>query len=85
MPPRNPLWSYFHHDKSKYKNDKTHLNAWCKACIKSQKRVLIELDASRVRSGEVPAVRSELDLELAGKFERKAIKTRVRHSSDLLT
>ena len=84
MPP-NPLWPYFHHDKTKYKNDKTHLNAWCKACIKSQKRVLIELDASQVRSGEVPAVRSELDLELAGKFEHKAIKTRVRHSSDILT
>ena len=83
--PRNPLWPYFHHDKTKYKNDKTHLNAWCTACIKSQKRVLIELDASQVRSGEVPAVRSELDLELAGNFEHKAIKTWVRRSSDILT
>lgn len=69
MPPPSPLWAYFHHDKSHYKNDRTHLNAWCKACILSQKRVLLELDASRTRGGEITAVRSPLELEQAGMLD----------------
>ena len=60
------LWKYFHQDKTYYKSDKTHKNAWCKGCLNARKRAMIELDTSKVRGGLITAVRSELELEKAG-------------------
>jgi hypothetical protein len=62
----SPLWKYFFQNKSLYKSDKTHKNAWCKRCLDARKRVLIELDASKVRAGMIPGVRSDEELEKAG-------------------
>ena len=45
------LWKYFYQDKTYYKTDKTHKNAWCKRCLEARKRVIMELDASKVRGG----------------------------------
>ena len=62
----SPLWKHFYQDKSYYKTDKTHKNAWCKGCLEARKRVMIELDALKVRGGLIDAVRSEKELEKAG-------------------
>jgi hypothetical protein len=35
MPPKSTLWLYFCTNKTWYKGDKTHNNAWCKGCIAS--------------------------------------------------
>jgi len=35
MPPKSALWKYFHTNKTRYKGNKTHNNAWCKGCIAS--------------------------------------------------
>ncbi|KAG5649447.1 hypothetical protein H0H81_003850 [Sphagnurus paluster] len=47
MPPKSPLWELFHSNKTKYKTDKTHLNAWCKACVAAHIR---QLDADESAS-----------------------------------
>jgi hypothetical protein len=33
MPPKSSLWKHFCTNKTQYKGDKTHNNAWCKTCI----------------------------------------------------
>jgi len=33
MPQQHPIWQLFHEDGSKYKNDRTHKNAWCLGCL----------------------------------------------------
>ncbi|KAF8062590.1 ribonuclease H-like domain-containing protein [Lyophyllum atratum] len=38
MPPKSPLWNYFHSNKTHYKGNKSHLNAWCKACVAAHTR-----------------------------------------------
>ena len=35
MPPKSALWKYFCTNKTRYKGNKTHNNAWCKGCITS--------------------------------------------------
>ena len=60
------LWKYFYQDKTYYKTHKTHKNAWCKQCLEARKRVIMELDVSKVRGGIIIAVRSEQELEKAG-------------------
>jgi hypothetical protein len=62
----SPLWKYFYQNKTHYKSDKTHKNAWCKRCLAARKCVMTELDASKVRGGLIAAVRSEQELEKAG-------------------
>lgn len=33
MAPKSVLWAYFQSNKTKYKADNSHLNAWCNACV----------------------------------------------------
>ena len=62
----SPLWKYFFQNKTLYKSDKTHKNAWCRGCLDARKHVMIELDASKVREGMVLGMRSDEELEKAG-------------------
>ncbi|GLB40084.1 putative protein of unknown function (DUF 659) [Lyophyllum shimeji] len=43
MPPKSPVWDLFHSNRTKYKTDDTHLNAWCKACVTAEIR---QIDAT---------------------------------------
>jgi hypothetical protein len=78
----SPLWKYFFQDKTYYKSDKTHKNAWCLGCLDARKRVMIELDASKVREGLMFGVRNQEELNKAGKF--KIVTTRTKYDTNSL-
>ncbi|KAF8964937.1 hypothetical protein BDZ97DRAFT_2001757 [Flammula alnicola] len=84
------LWKYFYQNKTYYKSDKTHKNAWCHGCLDARKRVMIELDASKVRAGLISGGRSQEELDkaalacvdpIAGKAER--MKTHVKQCKNM--
>jgi hypothetical protein len=33
MPPKSPVWNHFYGNKTKFKTNQTHNNAWCKYCV----------------------------------------------------
>ncbi|KAI0055033.1 hypothetical protein BV25DRAFT_1816187 [Artomyces pyxidatus] len=66
MPKKSPLWEAFHRGKDHYKGDKTHFNAYCKACIAAYVRVCREreiLVAVSLDPALVPPPRTLSDLE----------------------
>lgn len=65
----SPLWKYFFQDKTYYKSDKTHKNAWCCECLNARKRVMIEMDASKVRAGLMSGGRNQEELNKAGELK----------------
>lgn len=54
MVAKSPLWKYFYTDKSKYKTDKTHYNAWCSACLDEEIRAMKFAHAAALARGEHP-------------------------------
>jgi hypothetical protein len=42
--PQGWAWQHFHTDKTKYKSNNTHLNAWCSGELKLEIEVLLEGD-----------------------------------------
>ncbi|RXW18608.1 hypothetical protein EST38_g7244 [Candolleomyces aberdarensis] len=52
MVAKSPLWKLFYSDKKKYKNNKTHYNAWCTGCLDEEIRALKFTHAAAVARGE---------------------------------
>jgi len=68
---KSGIWKYFSTTTppTYFKNDRTHRNAWCDACVQ---RIIMkerELDAVRVRSGEATSIRSEDELRTVGEYD----------------
>ena len=50
MAPRSPAWNLFHFNGTKYRDDKTHQNAWCKGCVKNKIRERADSDTVAIYS-----------------------------------
>ena len=61
MPPKSPLWEHFYANRTKYKGNSTHNNAWCKYCVGAHIRAKQEADREAVERGERRFMRSEKD------------------------
>ena len=47
MPPKSKLWEHFLCNKTLYKTNRTHQNAWCKSCVESY--IWLRRDADTLR------------------------------------
>jgi hypothetical protein len=67
MPPKSTLWQHFHTNKTRYKGDKTHNNAWCKGCIASYVNERTQADTlALTEPSPSPPFRSVAELENEG-------------------
>ena len=64
------LWKYFFQDKTYYKSDKTHKNAWCHGCLNARKRVMTEMDVSKVCAGLMSEGRNQEELNKTGELKK---------------
>ncbi|KII86202.1 hypothetical protein PLICRDRAFT_114784 [Plicaturopsis crispa FD-325 SS-3] len=53
------IWDEFISDGTKYRDNKSHKNAWCKACVTAKARVLEQKDHDAIMNGEGRHSRSE--------------------------
>ena len=67
MPPKSTLWQHFCTNKTCYKGDKTHNNAWCKGCIASYVNERTQADTlALTEPSPSPPFRSVAELENEG-------------------
>ncbi|KII89273.1 hypothetical protein PLICRDRAFT_175485 [Plicaturopsis crispa FD-325 SS-3] len=63
MPPKSPLWKYFHSIRGvKFGENNTHMKAWCKGCLTRYIDDREEADAVAVASGVLGTARQRSDL-----------------------
>jgi hypothetical protein len=55
MRERSILWNAFHDDKTRYKSDHHHYNAWCLACLDPVIARAKEVEILATANGAVPA------------------------------
>lgn len=67
MAPKSPLWQQFYSNKTKYKTDRTHFNAWCRACLDVQIRIRKDSDGTAIAAGIISAARTDSELFEDGK------------------
>ncbi|KAJ7135463.1 ribonuclease H-like domain-containing protein [Mycena crocata] len=59
MAPENPIWEMFWRDTKRYKTDRHHDGAWCKACLQTCEKILRQEEIVLVaRGGDLPPVRT---------------------------
>jgi hypothetical protein len=61
-------WQYFHQDGSKYRHDKYHKNAWCKACVHARSQSLREVDIQKADAGAIGVIRSDDEYQKQGQL-----------------
>ena len=59
MPSKSLLWEHFYANRSKFKGNNTHCNAWCKYCIGAHIRAMQNAEREAMSRGEHRAIRSE--------------------------
>jgi hypothetical protein len=82
MPPKSPLWKYFHTNKLWYKAGGTHNNAWCEACIAAYVNERIQADTvALTEPSPTPPRRLAADLENEGRYRMRILG----HNIDIVT
>jgi hypothetical protein len=66
MSPKSPVWQLFFVNKSTYKTDHSHFNAWCIGCLKSCKKNLHTADEEAIQAGLCGVGRTEAELNEMG-------------------
>ncbi|KIM90831.1 hypothetical protein PILCRDRAFT_83980 [Piloderma croceum F 1598] len=51
MPPKSPIWELYIGNKTLYKTDQSHFNAWCNDCLYGCMKSLQEADRANVIAG----------------------------------
>lgn len=62
MPPKSPIWNHFYSNRTKFKTNQTHCNAWCKYCVDVYIRVQQAADQDALDRGERSTVRTREQL-----------------------
>ncbi|QRV85012.1 hypothetical protein RhiJN_13028 [Ceratobasidium sp. AG-Ba] len=76
---RNWAWEYFERNGTKYLTNKTHCNAWCKGCLRSQSAALKEEDEQLVISCQIEKSRPESELFKQFMIPKHAICGKIRN------
>ncbi|EUC60305.1 hAT family dimerization protein [Rhizoctonia solani AG-3 Rhs1AP] len=63
MRPKDVSWGYFYSDGTKYKNDQSHENAWCRSEVDQKMQQLRERDKAAQYNGNIEVTRSEAGLK----------------------
>ena len=66
MTVKSPVWQLFFVNKSTYKTDHSHFNAWCIGCLKSCKTDLRDADEEAIQAGLHGVARTEDELNETG-------------------
>jgi hypothetical protein len=66
MTVKSPVWDLFFCNKTHYKNDKSHCNAWCIGCLKLAKKQLRDADEEAICAGLLGEGRTEDELHEKG-------------------
>ena len=66
MPPKSPVWNHFYGNKTKFKTNQTHNNAWCKYCVRAHIQTLQAQDRDLVTQGHQSFIRGEDELVKQG-------------------
>jgi hypothetical protein len=64
--PQGWAWQHFHTDKTKYKSNNPHLNAWCSGELKLEIEVLLEGDKEQNHKDPQYEVHSNEELYMQG-------------------
>jgi hypothetical protein len=67
MTVKSPVWQLFFVNKSTYKTNHSHFNAWCVGCLKSCKTDLRDADEEAIQEGLHGVSRTEHELNETGK------------------
>jgi hypothetical protein len=67
---KSPVWDLFFCNKTPYKTDKSHCNAWCIGCLKLAKKHLWDADEEAICAGLLGEGRTEDELHNMGQTSR---------------
>jgi hypothetical protein len=67
---KSPVWDLFFCNKTPYKTDKSHCNAWCIRCLKLAKKHLRDADEEAICAGLLGEGRTEDELHNMGQTSR---------------